>query len=646
MPNHLADAVSPYLRSHADNPVDWWPWGEEAFAEAERRGLPLFISIGYSTCHWCHVMARESFEDAAVAAYMNDNFVSVKVDREEHPDVDASYLAAAAAFTRELGWPLSVFATPQGRAFYATTYCPPEPTQGHPSFSQVLQAVREAWVERPEGVAHNAAAIAEVLAEQSQPVASDLPTDLSPVVQVLLSQEDPINGGFGGAPKFPVAPVLEFLLASHDDQGVALAVRTLQRMAASPLRDPVEGGFFRYATRADWAEPHYERMLYDNAQLLKVAARAAALRPEAASAMADVAAGIASFLTSVMQLPSGAFASAQDSESTVAGERTEGGYYRLDAAARAAESPPKLDDKVLTGWNGLAIEALADAGMIFERPDWIGAATRAADYLLERHIITGEGAGLGGVDHDDSSRRGGAPVERLVRASVDGRLSPASATLEDYGMFASGLLAVALAAGESRYAVAARRLIDATMAAGEGAAPFAVPGGADPALASRGLAIALDLSEGAYPSGVSACADAALTLHLLSGDARYREASRAAVAASVAPALQSPLGFGASLGVMARLEASSVQLVVVTPDELVRDAAATRRGDIVDAARSIPSQVTAIVSEQQARAFAEDGFELFGAKTTIGGEPTAYLCREFVCQLPVTDAEALRSVAS
>ncbi|AWB89833.1 thioredoxin domain-containing protein [Salinibacterium hongtaonis] len=631
MSNHLADAVSPYLRSHADNPVDWWPWGEEAFAEAERRGVPVFISIGYSTCHWCHVMARESFEDAAVAAYLNDNFVNIKVDREEHPDVDASYLAAAAAFTQELGWPLSVFATPQGGPFFATTYCPPVPMQGHPSFSQVVQAVREAWEERPEGVAQNAATISEVLAQQSRPVTSDLPTDLSPVVETIMASEDPINGGFGGAPKFPVAPVLDFLLASGDERGIELACRTLQSMAESPLRDPVEGGFFRYATRGDWGDPHYERMLYDNAQLLTAAARAAVMAgPRFAQEGWEISEGIARFLMGVMQLPSGAFASAQDSESTVGGARTEGGYYRLDAEARAAETPPKLDDKVLTGWNGLAIEALAYAGSVFDRADWVESAARAADYLLEHHMTQGAAG-------DDAAH------QRLVRASVDGRLSSATATLEDYGMFAGGLLQLALATGQARYATAGRQLIDATLEAAAGAqdAVFAVPGGADPVLAARGLAIALDLSEGAYPSGLSACAAAALTLTLVTGDARYREASLRASAASAGPAVRGPLGFGAALAVIARLAAGAVQLVVVTPD-----LPASRGDDLVAAARSIPSLVTAILTESQARTLAAAGFELFEAKSAIEGVPTAYLCRDFVCRLPVVSAEALRDVAA
>ncbi|HZJ39928.1 MAG TPA: DUF255 domain-containing protein [Demequina sp.] len=270
MPNHLADAISPYLRSHADNPVNWHGWGGEAFAEAKERDVPVLVSIGYSTCHWCHVMARESFSDPDLAEYLNAHFVSIKVDREEHPDVDASYLAAASAFVQGLGWPLNVFVTPEGRAFHAGTYFPPQPMQGHPSFREVLEAVTDAWTTRRSEVTAGAARVAGALADSALHLraTSTLPDEAAfeRSVADLAATEDALFGGFGGAPKFPVAPVLGFLLDRAD--GRDLALRTLKRMGASPLRDPVEGGFFRYAVNRDWSDPHYERMLYDNAQLL------------------------------------------------------------------------------------------------------------------------------------------------------------------------------------------------------------------------------------------------------------------------------------------------------------------------------------------------------------------------------------------
>ncbi|MCU1514328.1 MAG: hypothetical protein JWO10_1418, partial [Microbacteriaceae bacterium] len=261
MPNRLLGSVSPYLKSHAMNPVDWYEWGDEAFDEAERRGIPVLVSIGYSTCHWCHVMARETFSDPVLAEYLNANFVAIKVDREEHPDVDASYLAAASAFTDNLGWPLNVFLTPKGRAFYGGTYWPPVAAQGIPSFREVLEAVLDAWTDRREEVEQNASKIADALATQSIAPNGTLPTTgtLAKVVEQLLTYEDLEFGGFGTAPKFPVAPVLLFLLARGavgDAAALGLAGRSLGVMQESGLRDPIEGGFFRYATRRDWTEPH------------------------------------------------------------------------------------------------------------------------------------------------------------------------------------------------------------------------------------------------------------------------------------------------------------------------------------------------------------------------------------------------------
>ncbi|TQL47215.1 hypothetical protein FB562_0267 [Homoserinimonas aerilata] len=640
MPNRLADAVSPYLRGHADNPVDWWPWGADAFEEAARRDVPVLVSIGYATCHWCHVMARESFSDEALASYLNAHFVSVKVDREEHPDVDATYMAAAGAFTGGLGWPLNVFVTPKGRAFFAGTYSPPLPLRGHPSFRQVLEAVQDAWANRRGQLEASTDAVTEALAAAAAPQVGAAVVELRPAVERLLAQEDALYGGFGSAPKFPSAPVLNFLLASGDSDGVGLARRTLQRMSASPLRDAVEGGFFRYSTMRDWSEPHYERMLYDNALLLDACVGAGD---------EEVAAGVAGFLIDVMQLPSGGFASAQDSESDVDGSWSEGGYYRLDADARARLVPPRLDEKVLSGWNGLAIAALARAGFRFAREEWVSAGRRAADHLLDRHLVGG----------------------RLVRVSLGERMSDAVATLEDHGMLAGGLLQLALATGEPRYAEAGRGLIDATLGTGVGSRderpggrsldpqsavagrggavyrasletapasnpapviPFAAPGGADPVLAAQGLALAVDPSEGAYPSGLSACALAAHTLFLLSGEQHYRVAAETVATLLGERAAEHPIAFGGTLELLARLAGDAVQLVVVS------DAPA---GELVAAARSIPASVTALVSQPQASAFAAAGFELFAGRASVDGQPTAYLCRDFVCRLPVMSADAL-----
>jgi uncharacterized protein YyaL (SSP411 family) len=610
MANRLASAVSPYLRSHAENPVDWYEWGDEPFAEARRREVPVLVSIGYSTCHWCHVMARESFSDPALAEYLNDNFVAIKVDREEYPDVDASYLAAASAFTPHLGWPLNVFVTPAGETFFAGTYFPPVPVPPHPAFRQVLEAVADAWRDRRTEAEANAAQIATALRALGDRQPGPLPGDaeFAAIVAELDAYEDKEFGGFGGAPKFPVATVVHLLLdrgSLGDAAAQQLAERTLAAMAASDLRDPVEGGFFRYSTQRDWSDPHYERMLYDNALLLGAYARVGSH---------EVAEGIASFLVSVMQQEGGAFASAQDSESTVDGARVEGAYYALDADDRAAQAPPALDRKVLTGWNGLAIEALASAGSRLGHPEWVHEASLAADRLLDEHV-TGD---------------------RLVRASIDGRVSSARATLEDYGMFATGLLELAVASGDVRYAVAARDLVDATLAAADGGV-FGVPGGADPVLAGHGLALASDPSEGAYPSGISAMAAAATRLHSLTADPRYRAAAVAAMESFAPLAVPRPIAFGGALAVMSALGADATQLVVVT------GRGGHEGTDVASVARAWQRSgaVVAVVTAAQADAFAASGFELFAGRTTRGDASTAYLCRDFVCALPVTDAASL-----
>ncbi|ROS51432.1 thioredoxin domain-containing protein [Frigoribacterium sp. PhB24] len=661
MPNQLRDAVSPYLRSHADNPVEWRAWGPGPFAEAVERDVPVMVSIGYSTCHWCHVMARESFSDPEVAAQLTAGFVSVKVDREEHPDVDSSYLAAASAFTEGLGWPLTVFVTPEGRPFYAGTYFPPVPVQGRPSFRQVLDAVTDAWTTRRTEVDATASAVQEALAAAPASVTGTAPPgqgagvalpgrpELAHAVARLAAHEDREHGGFGGAPKFPTAPAQLALLAlgaGGDDGALELVSRTLTRMAASPLRDPVEGGFFRYAVRRDWSEPHYERMLYDNAQLLLAYSRLSALDPvpaadlgsattpgpaagpgpvptsatqEISSDPARVATGVADFLSSRLRTADGAFGSAQDSESTIDGVRDEGGYYRRDAAGRAALDPPPVDDKVLTGWNGLAIAALAEAGARHDRRDWVETARGAADLLLERHV-TSDG--------------------RLLRASVGSTVSTAVATLEDHGLFASGLLALSLATGEAGYAIAARSFVDACLLDDADPRIVAAPSGGDPVLVSQGVALSSDPSEGAYPSGHSAVAAAALTLHQLTGEARYRSAAERLVAGVAGSALDNPLAYGAAFGLMVELEAPLTQLVVVEPSAVDR---AGRDDGLARRARGLvrPGSVVAVLNEEALVAFEHAGFELFAGRSAPGRVPTAYLCRDFVCRLPVTTVDEL-----
>ena len=588
MTNRLADTLSPYLRAHADNPVDWHPWGEEAFAEARRRDVPLLVSIGYSTCHWCHVMARESFADEATAAQINAAFVPVKIDREEHPEVDAAFMAAASAFTRSLGWPLTVFATPAGRTFYAGTYFPPQARGGMPSFRDVLTAVNEAWTERRAEVEESADAVADALRQAATADAGGMPgaEAIAAAAAAILQREDHRHGGFGGAPKFPMATTLRFL--QHPlTQGADAARRAIDAMSASPLRDEIDGGFFRYATQADWSVPHYERMLIDNAQLIDVAL---------AAGRDDIVRGIVGFLLGVLRRDGGAFGAAQDSESWIDGERSEGGYYRADARDRASLRPPAVDGKVLTGWNGLAIGALARAGARLDEQEWVDAAAAAAEHVLR---VNRSAAGA------------------LVRSSLDGAAAAAVATAADVGLLADGLLALALATGEASWATRALAVLEEPLVA-------------DPVLSTQGLAAAGDDSDGDLPSGAASRASAHLTAWLLGAGDEHRERAVALCAPLVERALQHPLAYGALLRLCAMLAAPSRQVVAVVEH---------RQGALADAARRVEADVVAVVSPAQARGFADAGFSLFEGKDAADG--VAYDCRDFVCRLPTVDPSAL-----
>ncbi|MBD8478730.1 thioredoxin domain-containing protein [Microbacterium sp. CFBP 8794] len=605
--NRLANASSPYLRAHADNPVSWFPWGPEAFAEAARRDVPVMISIGYSTCHWCHVMARESFQDAETAAVLDDGFVSIKVDREEHPDVDAAYLDAASAFTPHLGWPLTVFASPEGRVFYAGTYFPPAPRPPQPSFRQVLAAVREAWTLRRDEVDATGSSLRDALAAAATDAADAPPTldQLAAAARTVAAREDREYSGFAAGPafetpKFPNTPVLRFLqhpaLVDAAPEAAPVASRALAAMRDSELHDTVDGGFFRYATRRDWSVPHFERMLTDNAGLVEVALAA---RDEVTATDA------ARFLVDVLQLPSGGIAAAQDSESIIDGARNEGGYYRASAEERAGLAPPALDAKVVTGWNGHAIAALAAVGTRTD-PRFVEAARWAADAVLENNVA------------DDGTLR---------RASLDEIRSAAPATLEDYGGFARGLLALARVTGEVAYAERARALIDLCLG-DDGIAP---PGGGDPVLTAQGMQPRGVPSDGAAPSGPSVFAAAALDLWRLGAGERYREAADTLVRVAADAALAAPLAHGAILEVALGLAAAPRQVVVVGDSD----------AEIADAARRVAADVVVVASPAQAQAFAAAGFELFIGKSALAGEATAYDCRAFTCALPTTDPARL-----
>lgn len=600
----LDGALSPYLLSHAHQSVDWFPWGTEAFEEATRRDCPVMISIGYSTCHWCHVMSRESFDNPLTAQLLNEKVVAVKVDREEHPEIDALYMAQAQAFTDHLGWPLTVFTTPEGAAFYAQTYLPPEPRAGQPSLTQVVEAVTTAWIEKRDDVLQSSRALVGALADAADALTTEKPGRVIPPIEqltiiadALIAQEDTECGGFGGAPKFPVTPALLFLQgegAAGNGAAAQLVSRTLATYASSTLRDAMEGGFFRYATMRDFSDPHYERMLYDNAGLLSLYSREGDL---------DTAAGIVQFLTTTL-LVEGGFGSAQDSESVVEGRPSEGGYYLLDAKGRKAHTPPAVDDKVLTGWNGLALRGLADAHRagVAGNPGVLGE--QVATWLLENHV------------HGDGS---------LIRLSRRGTPGLAPATLEDYGGFGLGLLELGIALGEARFVAEAFRLMESIAGAEHTL-------GQDEVMRQKGFTPRPDIQEGAVPSGVALLAQALLLAATLRGDHGLRDRAQRILGPHVSQALMTPLGAGGVLEALATLAREEREIIIVSDQP-------TEMTDVALGYRA-PGTVIVSVTGDEAQQLVDVGVEILRGRTD-GSTPTAYVCHRGVCQLPVHTAEDL-----
>ncbi|MGH3623020.1 MAG: thioredoxin domain-containing protein, partial [Sciscionella sp.] len=601
MANRLADSTSPYLLQHADNPVDWRPWCDDAFAEARERDIPVLLSVGYAACHWCHVMAHESFENEATAAEMNANFVNIKVDREERPDVDAVYMAATQAMTGQGGWPMTCFLTPDGAPFHCGTYYPPTPKSGMPAFRQLLAAVTNAWNTKGDAVRETAGKVVEELGKHSAPLPpAGVDADvLAGAATSLLGDYDRDNGGFGGAPKFPPSMVLEFLLRHHERTGsveaLSLVESTAESMARGGIYDQLAGGFARYSVDARWVVPHFEKMLYDNALLLRAYAH---LARRTGSALARrVAEETAGFLLDGLRTEQGGFASALDADTdgvegltyvwtpaqltetlgetdgvwaarlfgvTAAGTFDEGAStLRLpvdpdDAArwesvrarlldARRRRSQPACDDKVVTAWNGSAITALAEAGAAGDRPDWVEAAARAAEFLLDVHLVDG----------------------RLRRTSRGGVVGSAAGVLEDYGCLAGGLLALHQATGRARWLDAACGLLDtavAKFANAEEDADGAFHDTADDAevLVRRPS----DPTDNATPSGASALADALLTASVLAGHERageYRELVEKAVTRAGMLAARAPRFAGNWLSVAEAVLAGPVQVAVSGP---------------------------------------------------------------------------------
>ena len=673
MSNRLASESSPYLQQHAANPVDWHPWGEEAFRRAREEDRPVLLSIGYSSCHWCHVMERESFEDPATAQAMNAAFVSVKVDREERPDVDSVYMRAVQAMTGHGGWPLTVFLTPEGVPFYGGTYFPPEPRHGMPSFRQVLAATWTAWRERREEIAGAADRIRELLSRGGPPPEGErgtLPDEhgLAEAFRALAGSFDPSHGGFGRAPKFPQPTTLELLLHHHlrtaDARALEMVLTTLAAMAGGGIRDHLGGGFHRYATDARWLVPHFEKMLYDNALLLSVYAAAWQLTGE--SWLREVADDIAAWLLSDMRDPQGGFYSARDADS----EGVEGKYYvwtpaeledalgaegaRLFAraydvseggnwegtsiphlphelravaasegmeleelderlararekllAVRAGREPPLRDEKVLAGWNGLVLRALAEAGRALERPRWVEAAGTGMDFVLSA------------MRRDD----------RLLHTWKDGT-ARIGGFLEDYGAIGNALLSLHESTLDPRW------LVEARWAAGKVVELFLDPGSGvlyDTAIDAEPLVVRpRDTMDSATPSGTSLATELLLRAAHAFSEEGFESAAVRALEAETRVALGHPHAFGRLLSVASRRLMTPVEVAIVGPPD------ARETEELLAAALRpwLPQRVVVGRGPDEPPL----ALPLLEGRGMRGGRPTAYVCSGYTCREPVTTA--------
>ncbi|HXF29957.1 MAG TPA: thioredoxin domain-containing protein [Solirubrobacterales bacterium] len=656
MANRLAAETSPYLLQHRDNPVDWFPWGEEALGRAREEDLPILLSVGYSACHWCHVMERESFEDEGTAAFMNANFVCIKVDREERPDVDAIYMEAVQAFTGQGGWPMTVFLDPEGVPFYGGTYFPPDDSRGMPSFRMVMEAVLEAFRGKRDEIRHRAGTMVgrlEALAKLA-PGGVPGPERLEEAIATLLSRADPANGGFGRAPKFPPASSLELILsrqAGSGGKGLDHVERTLDAMLAGGIYDQLGGGFARYAVDAAWLVPHFEKMLYDNGLLARAYLHGwQVLGHERYRRICEET---LDWLLREMRGPEGGFYSAYDADSE--GEEgkfyvwtqeeiravvpdadeilayygvTEAGNFEgknilhladgaatpapagLDAAraallaARAQRVPPGLDDKRLTSWNALAIAALAEAGAVLGRDDYLKAAADCAEFVL-------------GTMRDDDGR--------LLRTYKDGR-AHLNAYLEDHAFMIEALLVLYESSFDPRWFAAARQLAETMIdrfGDPERGGFFSTSSDHETLIARR-----KEVGDHPIPAGNSAAALGLLRLAALSGEVRYAERARGVLALFGDPAIGHPDSFAHFLRALDFDHASTREVALVgdDPSALVGVVRATFRPNVVVAAG--PAGATEP--------------PLLDARTEIGGEPAAYVCEGFTCNLPVTDPEELR----
>ncbi|MEP9392362.1 thioredoxin domain-containing protein [Gordonia sp. VNQ95] len=660
MANLLAASTSPYLRQHAQNPVHWHEWGDAALDEARRRDVPVLLSVGYAACHWCHVMAHESFEDAATAEQMNADFVCVKVDREERPDIDAIYMNATVAMTGQGGWPMTCFLLPSGEPFYCGTYFPSTPRSGMPSFRQLLTAITQAWTERREEVRDVGAKIRDHLtANASALPAAAIPVDdrlLAHAVTSALGDEDRESGGFGGAPKFPPSALLEGLIRHSERTGVPDAAdaarRTCEVMARGGIYDQIGGGFARYAVDNDWVIPHFEKMLYDNVQLLRAYAHLARIDGDAFSLR--VTGEIVEFLVRDLRVPGG-FASALDADA----DGTEGSTYVWTPAqlvevlgetdghwaadlfgvtaagtfehgtstlqlradpddapryaeirrrlleVRAGRPQPERDDKVVTGWNAMAITALVEAGAGLGRPDWVDLAAEVAREVVDGHIVDGV----------------------LHRSSLGGRVGAPIAALDDHAALVTALLALYQVAGEKQWYDTAFAVLEVTI---DTFADPAEPGSFYDAAGDDLIARPRDPIDGATPSGTSLMAEALLvasTLAPVEAASRYTELLDATLARGAVVLAKLARSGGHWLAV--------AEAVVAGPLQIAVSQAQGSAGELAARARAVAPGGTTIVAGKR------DSNPLLADRGTVGGADAAYVCRGTVCDLPVTGLDEL-----
>ena len=658
--NRLAQETSPYLRQHQDNPVDWYPWGEDAFARARAEDKPVLLSVGYSACHWCHVMAHESFEDPDVAAVMNELFVNVKVDREERPDVDAVYMDAVQAISGQGGWPMTVFMTPDGRPFFAGTYYPKTSWGGRPGFTDLLRAVGEAWRERREDLVAQADHVASVISGKEPERGAGVGAVGSPVaglerlgadlmqnaVKVLASTHDPEWGGFGRSPKFPMPTNLDLLLCSHartgDPDALQMVVTTLDAMASGGIYDHVGGGFSRYSVDAFWMVPHFEKMLYDQAGLLRAYLHAWQVTGE--PRYRQVVEETAGYVLRDLRQPEGGFSSAEDADS----EGEEGRFYvwRLDEVqevggpeavawygvtpggnfeganilhrpergdllrppeveaarqrlfeARARRVRPGLDDKVLTEWNAMFVSALAEAGAAMERDDWLVAAEDTAGFLLSG-LRRADGRWMRSWQHDGGARHLAYAV--------------------DYAWLVDAFTRLAEATGHARWVDEARRAADGLLALfADPASPGFFTSGHD---AEQLIVRQKDLYDGATPAANSVAALALVRLAALTGHRPYADAAHALMGLLAEPMSQHPNAF-TQLVMASDLAVRGVTEIAVVGDRPDLVAAVHRRflpGAVLTWGEPYPSPLW------ESR---QDGL--------------AYVCRDFACQAPVDNEKDL-----